>query len=167
MHRFYGNLRRIRNFPDGRTTLSARQNAPIFLRKSMANLQLPNGPMCTGKRQTHIRNAPSSRTAVSGIGPYKTPANPYCLANFECRAFLPQILKRNDSQIRCTVTGGAHQSVRRVTRCVRSDYKIGSCLNRTRSTHQTRPSTLFFPIFSLAREKIGPPEACRKKRRSL
>ncbi len=28
------------------------------------------GLMCTGKRQTHIRNAPSSRTAVSGIGPY-------------------------------------------------------------------------------------------------
>ena len=27
--------------------------------------------MCTGKRQTHIRNAPSSRTAVSGIGPYR------------------------------------------------------------------------------------------------
>ena len=28
------------------------------------------GPMCTGKRQTHIRNAPSSRTAVTGIVPY-------------------------------------------------------------------------------------------------
>ena len=26
--------------------------------------------MCTGKRQTHIRNAPSSRTAVTGIGLY-------------------------------------------------------------------------------------------------
>ena len=26
--------------------------------------------MCTGKRQAHIRNAPSSRTTVSGIGPY-------------------------------------------------------------------------------------------------
>ncbi len=26
--------------------------------------------MCTGKRQTHIRNAPSLRTAVTGIGPY-------------------------------------------------------------------------------------------------
>ena len=27
----------------------------------------PAGAMCTGKRQTHIRNAPSSRTAVTGI----------------------------------------------------------------------------------------------------
>ena len=27
--------------------------------------------MCTGKRQTHIRNVPSSRTAVTGIGPYE------------------------------------------------------------------------------------------------
>ena len=37
------------------------------------------GPMCTGKRQTHIRNAPSSRTAVTGIGPYKapTPVSPH------------------------------------------------------------------------------------------
>ena len=29
------------------------------------------GPMCTGERQTHIRNAPSSRTAVTGIDPYR------------------------------------------------------------------------------------------------
>ena len=29
--------------------------------------------------------------------------------------------------------------------------------------HQTRPSTLFSPIFSLAREKIGPPEARQKR----
>ena len=27
--------------------------------------------MCTGKRQIHIRNAPSSRTAVTGIDPYE------------------------------------------------------------------------------------------------
>ena len=33
------------------------------------------------------------------------------------------------------------------------------------STHQTRPSTLFSPIFSLAREKIGPPEARQKRPR--
>ena len=31
--------------------------------------------------------------------------------------------------------------------------------------HQTRPSTLFSPIFSLAREKIGPPEARQKRPR--
>lgn len=33
--------------------------------------------------------------------------------------------------------------------------KIGAYLNRTRSRHQTRPSTLFSPVFSLAREKTG------------
>ena len=37
--------------------------------------------MCTGKRQTHIRNAPSSRTAVTGIGPYKSFLN--SVRNFE------------------------------------------------------------------------------------
>ena len=34
-----------------------------------------------------------------------------------------------------------------------------------RRKHQTRPSTLFSPIFSLAREKIGPPEARQKRPR--
>ena len=33
------------------------------------------------------------------------------------------------------------------------------------SMHQTHPSTLFSPIFSLAREKIGPPEARQKRPR--
>ena len=31
--------------------------------------------------------------------------------------------------------------------------------------HQTHPSTLFSPIFSLAREKMGPPEARQKRPR--
>ena len=66
--------------------------------------------MCTGKRQTHIRNAPSSRTAVTGIGPYKFSANPYCLANFKRKADLPQPFKGNCLQICCTVTGGVYHS---------------------------------------------------------
>ena len=33
--------------------------------------------MCTGKRQTHIRNAPSSRTAVTGIAPTVKQASTY------------------------------------------------------------------------------------------
>ena len=56
----------------GRCLHRPTQLAPI-LRKFPANAQLPHGPMCTGKRQTHIRNAPSSRTAVTGIGPYRAP----------------------------------------------------------------------------------------------
>ena len=41
----------------------------------------PVESMCTGKRQTHIRNAPSSRTAVTGIGPYN--AYRRCIKNSE------------------------------------------------------------------------------------
>ena len=37
--------------------------------------------MCTGKRQTHIRNAPSPRTAVTGIDPYE--AYKYSARRFE------------------------------------------------------------------------------------
>jgi len=40
------------------------------------------------------------------------------------------------------------------------------CLPEFRGrTHQTHPSTLFSPIFSLAREKMGPPEARQKRPR--
>ena len=49
----------------------------------------------------------TSQRADVGIGPYRAPANPYCLANFERKALLPQLLNRNYSQICCTVTGGA------------------------------------------------------------
>ena len=37
--------------------------------------------MCTGKRQTHIRNAPSSRTAVTSIDPYN--AYRHCIKKSE------------------------------------------------------------------------------------
>ena len=37
--------------------------------------------MCTGKRQTHIRNVPSPRTAVTGIDPYN--AYRHCIKNSE------------------------------------------------------------------------------------
>ena len=107
-------------FPPG-VPLNRPEKPLRFLWESATNLQLPNGPMCTGKRQTHIRNAPSSRTAVTGIGPYRTPANPHCPANFERRADLPQPFKGNCLQICCTVTGGAYQNSRRVTMCVRRD----------------------------------------------
>ena len=63
----------------------------------------------------------TSQRADVGIGPYKTLANPYCPANFERKAFLPQILKRSYLQICCTITGGAYHSARKVTWCVRRD----------------------------------------------
>ena len=63
----------------------------------------------------------TSQRADVGIGPYRTPANSHCPVNFECRAFLPQILNRNCLQILCTITGGAYCSARRVSSCVRNN----------------------------------------------
>ena len=63
----------------------------------------------------------AAQRADVGIGPYRTPANPYFLASFERKAFLQQILNRSYSQIWCTITGGAYQIARRVTTCVHSD----------------------------------------------
>ena len=66
-----------------------------------------------------------------GIGPYMTPANSCCPANFECKAFLPQSFKGSCYQIWCTITGGAYQIARRVSPCVRNICKSDSCLSRT------------------------------------
>ncbi len=87
-----------------------------------------------------------------GIGPYRTSANPYCLANFERRAFFPQTLNRNYSQIWCTVTGGAYHSARRVSTCVRNIRKSDSCLNRTAGC-TPRPQAPFSPPSFPARRK--------------
>ena len=132
--------------------------------------------MRTSQIQEHseiCRLSPPSFADANATSPYHagrgkgrlwgTPANPYCLANLERKANLLQPFKRGDLQIWSTVTGGAYHSGRKVTMCVRNDYKVGTHLNCIRSTHQPRPSTLFSPIFSLAREKIGPPEACWKR----
>ena len=132
--------------------------------------------MRTSQIQEHseiCRLSPPSFADANATSPYHagrgkgrlwgTPANPYCPVNFERKANLLQPFKRGDLQIWSTVTGGAYHSGRKVTMCVRNDYKVGTHLNCIRSTHQPRPSTLFSPIFSLAREKIGPPEACWKR----
>ena len=78
----------------------------------------------------------TARDAARG-GFEGTAAKLYCLANFKRKAFSPQILNRSCLQIRCTVTGGAYHSARRVSMCARSDYKAGACMNCTRRMHQT------------------------------
>ena len=103
----------------------------------------------------------TSRRADVGIGPYMTPANSCCPANFECKAFLQQILNRSYSQIWCTITGGAYQIARRVSTCVRNICKSDSCLNRTAGRTPRPQALLFFPIFSGKTEKIGPSETSR------
>ena len=72
-------------------------------------------------------------------------ANPYCPANFERRADLPQLFQRSYLQPRRPATGGAYQSARRVTACARSNYKFDACQTCTRSTHQTVTSAPFLP----------------------
>ena len=52
----------------------------------------------------------ASQRAGRVAGPYRTPANPYRPAKFDCKADLPHPFKRNYLQIRCTVTGGAYHS---------------------------------------------------------
>ena len=54
---------------------------------------------------------------------WEVPANPYCPANFEREMFLLQPFKRSNLQIWCPVTGGAYHSARKVTMCVRNNYK--------------------------------------------
>ena len=102
-------------------------------------------------------NATSPYRAERGKGRlWGAPANPYCFTNFECTADLLQPFKGNCSQIRSSVTGGAYNSVCRVTMCVRRDLSIGACLNCTRSTHQTVTKRPFSPhSFPARRKRMG------------
>ena len=93
------------------------------LRMWVCRLPVHIGPaVCTVFTKISGEFAAAQRADV-GIGPYMTPANSCCSANFECKAFLPQSFKGNYYQIWCIVTGGAYQSAREVTWCVRNDYK--------------------------------------------
>ena len=106
----------------------------------------------------------AAQRADVGIGPYRTPANPYFLASFERKAFLQQILNRSYSQIWCTITGGAYQIARRVSTCVRNICKSDFCLNRTAGCTPRPQAPLFSPFFSGKTEKNGPSEtspACK------
>ena len=95
-----------------------------FLQNCSANSQLPNGPTESSApterlQSLHVprrggRLCPpaeyvdfteifgefvTSQRADVGIGPYRTPANPYFPASFERKAFLQQRLNRSYSQI--------------------------------------------------------------------
>ena len=63
------------------------------------------------------------------------------------------------------VSGGAYQDIRKVTTEWNARPKHCSPPKIRYSMHPASPSTLFPPIFSLAREKIGPPEARQKRPR--
>ena len=63
------------------------------------------------------------------------------------------------------VSGGAYQDARKVSLVWNAKLKHCFPPEFRGRMHQTRPSTLFSPIFSLAREKIGPPEARQKRPR--
>ena len=63
------------------------------------------------------------------------------------------------------VSGGAYQDIRKVITEWNARPKHWDSPEFRGSMHQTRPSALFSPIFSRAREKIGPPEARQKRPR--
>ena len=72
-----GELRLVVGADDSVGPLGSCKFAEQFCKKQVQTA----GSMCTGKRQTHIRNAPSPRTAVTGIDPYE--AYKYSARRFE------------------------------------------------------------------------------------
>ena len=78
---------------------------------------------------------------------------------------IADILRQLVTNLIPTVSGGAYQDIRKVTTEWNARLKRrGSPEFRCRM-HPVSPSTLFSPIFSLAREKMGPPEARQKRPR--
>ena len=64
------------------------------------------------------------------------------------------------------VSGGAYQDARKVSLVWNDAQNIGSYLNSDAGSTQHVPKHSFLPpIFSLAREKMGPPEARQKRPR--
>ena len=61
------------------------------------------------------------------------------------------------------VSGGAYQDIRKVITEWNARPKHCGPPKIRGSMHPASPSTFFSPIFSLAREKIGPPEARQKR----
>ena len=155
MHRFYGNLRRICNFSMGRQSRRPLQRHMLSTVGADDSVRPQTAPVFTGIYGESV----AAQRADVGIGPYRTPTNPYFPAGFERKAFLQQILNRSYSQIWCTITGGAYQIARRVSPCVRNICKSDSCLNRTAGCTPRPQAPLFSPFFSGKAEKMGPPEA--------
>ena len=157
LHRFYENLRRIRGCPRGRQSRRPLQRpllSPVGADDSVRPQTAPDYTKISGE-------SVAAQRADVGIGPYMTPANSCCPANFECKAFLPQSFKGNYYQIWCIVTGGAYQIARRVSTCVRNICKSDSCLNRTAGCTPRPQAPLFSPFFSGKTEKNGPSETSR------
>ena len=78
---------------------------------------------------------------------------------------MSDILRQLTANLIPTVSGGAYQDAREVS-IVWNTRRNHRFLPKFRCRmHQTRPSTLFSPVFSLVREKIGPPEARQKRPR--
>ena len=157
LHRFSENLRRIRGCPRGRQSRRPLQRpllSPVGADDSVRPQTAPFFTRISGE-------SVAAQGADVGIGPYMTPANSCCPANFECKAFLPQSFKGSCYQIWCIVTGGAYQSARRVSPCVRNICKSDSCLNRTAGCTPRPQAPLFSPFFSGKTEKNGPSETSR------
>ena len=119
LHRFYENLRRIRGCPRGRQSRRPLQRSLLSPVGADDSVRPQTAPVFTGIYSESV----AAQRADVGIGPYMTPANSCCPANFECKAFLPQSFKGNYYQIWCIVTGGAYQTARRVSPCVRNTQK--------------------------------------------
>ena len=78
---------------------------------------------------------------------------------------MSDILRQRTANLIPTVSGGAYQDAREVSIVWNTRRKHRFLPKFRCRMHQTRPSTLFSPAFSLAREKIGPPEARQKRPR--
>ena len=78
---------------------------------------------------------------------------------------IADILRQLVTNLIPTVSGGAYQDIRKVTTEWNARLKHCGPLKIRGSMHPASPSTLFSPIFSLAREKMGPPEARQNRPR--
>ena len=82
LHRFSENLRRIRGCPRGRQSRRPLQRPLLSPVGADDSVRPQTAPVLTGIYGESV----AAQRADVGIGPYMTPANSCCPANFECKA---------------------------------------------------------------------------------
>ena len=92
---FYGNSQKIRNFSSGRQSRRPLQRPLLSPVGADDSVRPQTAPVFTGISGESV----AAQRADVGIGPYMTPANSCCPANFERKAFLPQPFRRSRYQI--------------------------------------------------------------------
>ena len=137
-----GELRLVVGADDSVGPLGSCKFAEQFCKKQVQTA----GSMCTGKRQTHIRNASSPRTAVTGIDPYE--AYKYSARRFE----LFQISRERSKKTEAVFLAGS-RGLRREIEILPGSFSFGEAKEKVEPQSLICRSLSAFPQLNHLRHR--------------